>query len=120
MRLTEQIFTHALLLVRDCESDQQQLLRTLCQASEQSLRAKLQEGLTPEDCLADFVAAASLFALSAMNSVEDVASVSEFKAGDLTVKTNGVARDAASRCLQHQAELVIAPYLKDNFAFLGV
>ena len=42
----------------------------------------------------------------------------EFRAGDLTVKRSGGS--AASNCLFNQAELVIAPYLEDRFAFLGV
>ena len=66
------------------------------------------------------VAAASLFALAAMNEAVDQASVEEFKAGDLTVKQSTSARDAASRCLYHQAELMITPYLKDRFSFAGV
>ena len=43
----------------------------------------------------------------------------EFKAGDLTVK-QGSKKDAASRCLFNQAQLMIAPYLKDVFSFVGV
>ena len=120
MTIAEQVFAQAALLAGQLDARQMDLLGLLCTAAASSLAARLRNGLTPEDCRADFVAAASLYALSALNSVEDVASVAEFKAGDLTVKTNGVARDAASRCLQHQAELVIMPYLKDNFAFLGV
>ena len=37
----------------------------------------------------------------------------------MTVKQGG-CKDAASRCLHNQAELMITPYLKDRFAFLGV
>ena len=67
---------------------------------------------------ADFIAAASLYALSALETTADVDLAAEFRAGDLTVKRTGA--DAASRCLQNQAELMIAPYLKDNFSFMGV
>jgi hypothetical protein len=115
MTLTEQIFTHAVLLVRDCEQDQQELLRTLCRASEMSLRAKLQDGLTPEDCLADFVAAAALYAVAALTETEDLDQV---KVGDLTVRHS--SRNAAACRLRYQAELMMVPYTVDRFRFTGV
>ena len=120
MTLAEQVFAQAALLAGELDARQMDLLSILCAAATSSLKSRLREGLTPEDCRADFVAAASLFALSAMNGVDDSVDVAEFKAGDLTVKQNHNSRDAASRCLQHQAELVIMPYLKDRFSFLGV
>lgn len=118
MTLREQVFAQAALLAGDLDSRQTDLLNILCAVSTSSLTARLREGLTPDDCKADFVAAASLFALAAMNAVDDESDVAEFKAGDLTVKRNGT--DTASRCLQNQAELMIAPYLKDRFTFVGV
>ena len=61
-----------------------------------------------------------LLALAQLNGVDDDAQVEEFKAGDLTVKQGSKNRDAASQCLQRQAELMIAPYLRDGFSFRGV
>ena len=119
MTLKEQVFAQAALLAGDLDGRQTDLLHLLCAASTSSLTARLKEGLTPEDCKADFIAAASLFALAALNEAEDSDQVEEFKAGDLTVK-QGSRADAASRCLHNQAELMISPYLKDRFAFLGV
>lgn len=80
------------------------------------LEERLREGLTAEDCKADFVAAAGLYALSCLNEAEG--GIREFRAGDLTVKKGG--GDAASRCLRKQAELIIGPYLRESFVFLGV
>ena len=119
MTLTEQVFAQAALLAGELDGRQTNLLRLLCGASASSLTARLREGLTPEDCKADFIAAASLLALAQLNGVDD-AQVEEFKAGDLTVKQGSKNRDAASQCLQRQAELMIAPYLKDSFSFRGV
>jgi hypothetical protein len=119
MTLTEQVFAQAVLLAGELDERQRDLLSLLCIASTSSLTARLRDGLNPEDCRADFVAAASLFALAALNEAEDSDRVEEFKAGDLTVKQGG-SKDAASRCLYNQAELMITPYLKDRFAFLGV
>ena len=119
MMLKEQVFAQAMLLAGELEPKRMELLRVLCTVSASSLAARLKEGLGPEDCKADFIAAASLYALASLNSVEETAALQEFKAGDLTVKQGG-GRDAASRCLQRQAEMIIGPYLKDRFAFLGV
>ena len=119
MTLKDQVFAQAALLAGELEERQRDLLSLLCIAATSSLTSRLREGLTPEDCRADFVAAASLYALAALNEAQDSDQVEEFKAGDLTVK-QGSRKDAASRCLQNQAELMITPYLKDRFAFLGV
>ena len=86
MTLTEQVFAQAALLAGELDGRQTNLLRLLCGASASSLTARLREGLTPEDCKADFIAAASLLALAQLNGVDDDAQVEEFKAGDLTVK----------------------------------
>ena len=119
MTLTEQVYAQAALLAGDLDERQTNLLKLLCGASVSSLTARLREGLTPEDCKADFIAAASLLALAQLNGVDDDALVEEFKAGDLTVKQGSKNRDAASQCLQRQAELMIAPYLKDGVSFRG-
>ena len=120
MTLTDQVYAQALLLAGGLDSKQEALLKLLCQGAASSLTARLRQGLTPEDCKADFIAAASLFALAALESALEGSVGEEFRAGDLTVKRGGSRKDAASRCLQRQAELLIAPYLKDRFAFQGV
>ena len=63
MTLTEQVFAQAALLAGELDGRQTNLLRLLCGASASSLTARLREGLTPEDCKADFIAAASLLAV---------------------------------------------------------
>lgn len=117
MSLKELVFAQALVLTGPLEEKQQELLKLLCAAAVTGLEGRLKEGLTAESCKADFIAAASLYALSALN--EAGGDVAEFRAGDLTIK-RGSGGDAASRCLRRQAELVIGPYLKSAFAFLGV
>ena len=118
MTLKEQVFAQAALLAGQLEGEQMDMLNALCTASTTSLTARLREGLDPEDCKADFVAAASLFALAALNSATQGTGMEQITAGDLTLRRSG--GDAASRCLYHQAELMIAPYLKDRFSFRGV
>ena len=119
MTLKEQVYAQAALLAGQLEPEQADMLRVLCTASTASLSARLKQGLRPEDCKADFIAAASLFALAALNGVKDSGSLEQISAGDLTIK-KGSGSDAASNVLRNQAELMIAPYLKDCFSFVVV
>ena len=118
MTVTEQIYAHALVLVRDMEEENRPLLEVLCSSAEVSLRSKLREGIGPEDCLADFVAAASLYAVAALAEAGEPVALEQLAVGDLTLRRS--SRDAASCCLRYQAELLMMPYTKDRFAFLGV
>ena len=119
MSLTEQVYAQAALLAGQLEGNQPELLQTLCACVTVSLSARLREGLRPEDCKADFVASASLFALAELNSVKDSTALEQITAGDLTIRKVN-SGDTASNVLRNQARLMIAPYLKDCFCFRGV
>ncbi len=119
MTLKEQVYAQAMLLAGQLENEQADMLNVLCTVSTASLAARLKDGLQPEDCKADFIASASLFALAALNGVKDPSALEQISAGDLTIK-RGNTSDAASNVLRNQAELMIAPYLKDSFSFVGV
>lgn len=116
--MTDLVFAQAALLAGQLDERETELLKVLCQGAVSSLTVRLRDGMTVEDCKADFVAAASLYALAALNEAGSGTAVEEFRAGDLTVKRSGM--DVSSRCLQKQAELIIQPFLKDRFAFMGV
>ena len=118
MTLTEQIYTQALLLSRDVEDKNLALLKALCRSAEITLLAKMRSEIKWEDCKADFIAAASMFALAALSELEDARAPEQVSLGDLTVRRKG--KDAAIGCLRYQAELMISPYLQDNFSFKGV
>lgn len=118
MTLREQVYAQAVLLAGELTERQAAILDALCMAVCASLQARLREGLTPDDCKADFIAAASLLALAALGGVGDEEQVEQITAGDFTIRKKN--NDAASNCLRAQAELMIAPYLKDRFAFMGV
>lgn len=120
MTVGEQVYTQARLLAGDLETRHENLLKVLCECVTATLTAQLRQGMTPSDCAADFIAAASLLALAALNGAADTDQVEQWKAGAVTVKSTIPARDAASRCLQRQAALMIAPYLQDRFVFRGV
>ena len=118
MSLTDQIYTQARVLAGELEPRQEALLRMLCRGAESSLTVRLRPGLTAEDCKADFVAAASLYALAAVSGMDEMDRLEQITAGDITLKRNN--SDAASNCLRYQAELLIAPYMADRFTFKGV
>ena len=118
MTLTEQICAQTRVMIRDLEDKDQPLLELLCRSAEVSLKEKLREDVSPEDCKADFVAAASLYALAAMSEMDEISQMEQITAGDLTLRRGG--KDAAACCLRYQAELLISPYVKDRFVFMGV
>lgn len=118
MNLNEQIFAQAVLLAGPIDNRQEALLRLLCNGAASSLVARLRDGLTPQDCKVDFVAAASLYALAALSEVDEKTRVESFTAGDVTVRRG--KSSAASQCLRYQADLMFSPYAKDGFAFRGV
>ena len=118
MKLTDQVFAQALLLAGDLDEKQEAMLGVLCRAAASSLGNRLREGLTADDCKADFIAAASLYALAALSDVDEKGQLETVTAGDVTIRHR--SRDAAANCLRNQAELMISPYLQDRFSFMGV
>lgn len=120
MMLNEQVFANALLLAGEVTEQQSRILEVLCNTSTSSLKMRLRDGLTPDDCKADFIASASLMALAALAGVSGDVPVEQITAGDFTIRKGTISYDAASNCLRNQAELMMAPYLKDNFSFRGI
>ena len=116
MTITDQIYAQALVMVGQLSEEQDALLRVLCRAAKSTLAGRLRSGITPEDCRADFIAAGSLYALAALS--ESDGSPQRFTAGELTIQKG--SPNAAARCLRGQAELIMVPYVRDAFAFLGV
>ena len=116
MSLTEQIYAQALLMAGKLSQEQDELLRMLCRVAKTNLEGRLRSGLTAEDLRADFIAAGSLLALAALS--ESDGSPERFTAGELTVQRGEPS--AAAKCLRGQAELLMMPYVRDSFAFLGV
>ena len=118
MSLTEQIQAQALVLTQDSTDVHLPMLEVFCRSAENALRQKLREGITPEDCKADFIAAASLLALAALSETDELAQVEQISAADMTLRRG--SPDSAACCLRYQAELIMKPYLQDKFVFMGV
>ena len=118
MRLTEQIYAQALVLAQDLADNDRPMLELLCRSAEVQLGQKLREGMTPEDCKADFVASASLYALAALTDMENSNRPEQFTAGDITLRRP--SNNVGANCLRYQAGMIMQPYVKDTFSFMGV
>ena len=120
MTLTEQVYANAVLLSGVDASEQALLLEVLCQSAVSDLTQQLAEGITPDHCKADFIAAASLYALAALQEADPMVRVQEVKVGDMTVKQNTAASASGSGALRHQADVMMSPFTKDRFCFRSV
>ncbi len=117
MTLAQQVYTQAATLCPPQEG-QQGILELFCRSCVTGLQARLRPGLAAEDCLADFVASAALYALAALSEYDGTGDFSHLQLGDLTVRRSG--GNAAAVCLRSQAELMMFPYVQDSFSFRGV
>ena len=118
MSIADQVFSQASFMAQELTAENEALLQIVCQAAVSSLSARLRDNLTPEDCLSDFVTAAGMYALAAMSDIGDWGQVEQFTAGDVTVRRGDSA--GAANCLRLQADILMAPYLKQPFLFTGV
>ena len=118
MTLLQQVFAQARLMAQDLQEGKDALLEALCQSAVASLRHRLRNGLTPEDCQTEFVTAAGMYALAAMSSVSEFGDLEQFSTGDLTLRRS--SNDAAANCLRTQADMLMAPYVKPATVFMGV
>ena len=118
MSLVQQVYAQAAVLAGELTQQQSRILEALCTAGTTAMAARLRDGLTPADCKADFIAAASLMALAALDGLDDERNVEQITAGDLTMRRG--SKGSAANYLRAQAALLMAPYLQTGFTFLGV
>lgn len=111
MTLAEQVYAQAVLLT-GTDGYSQSLLQLLCQSAVSALTARMREGIEPEDCKAEFVAAASLYALAALSEGDEMKSMEQLQIGDVTMRRG--QGSVAARCLRNQAEHILFPYLQDT------
>lgn len=117
MSLAEQVANQARFLAPELTAEQQDLLNAVCQAAVSSLEARLRDAVSVEDCQADFITAAGMYAVAAMTEIGDFSDLEQLTAGDVTVRRG---HNGAANYLRSQAQLLMAPYLKDVFSFMGV
>lgn len=118
MTLTEQTYAQAVLLSGIEDARQSALLSLFCQSAVNGLTQRLRDGLSPNDCKADFVAAGALYALAALSETDDIGNMERMQIGDVVIAPG--SSGAAARCLRNQAALMMSPYLQENFSFKGV
>lgn len=99
-----------------------ELLEALCGAEESRWRARLRQGVSPEDCGEAFVCAAAFTAAASLTAGRGGDGVASFTAGEVSVKGRSTAENAgAARAMRQAAEELMAPYTEAaDFAFRGV
>ena len=118
MSLTDQVAAQVQFMAPELITDKADLLHMVCSAAVSALSNRLRDGLEPEDCQADFVTAAGMYAAAALSEMENDGKVEQFTAGDLTMRRG--SKGSAANYLRAQAALLMAPYLQTGFTFLGV
>lgn len=117
MARLEDILSTAQVFAGTLSTQQRSVLERLCAAADGTMAGRLRDDLTPEDCYDSYVCACAWMALSALGSVRNAAGVEAFTAGTLSITHS----PGASNCLAMQAEVLMAPYLRDDsFQFRGV
>ena len=109
MTLTDQVYAQAVLL-SEVDAQSEALLQLLCRSAVAGLKHQLREGVRVDDCRADFVAAASLYALAALSEADEMKNLEQMQLGDVTVRRG--SGSAAARCLRKQAEMIMFPFVE--------
>ena len=117
MTLTDQVYAQAAMLA-GVDEKSEALLQLLSRSAVAGLKHQLRSGVKVDDCKADFVAAASLYALAALSEADEMKNLSQLQIGDVTVKRN--SGSAAARCLRKQAELIMFPFVEGKPALRRV
>lgn len=96
---------------------EEEMLRSLCTAAAERLKMRLNDGVEISDIYESFVCAAGLLAAADFCCCRASGGVKSFSAGPVSVtKDDG---ETAKR-LREQAEIIMAPWCRDAFQFLGV
>lgn len=118
MSLTEQVYNRARLMAQELTEENQALLESVCAACVTSLKQKLRENIGPEDCLTEFVTAAAMLAVAAMWEIGALSQVEQFTAGDISLRKTDSGTSAQH--LRQQAQMLMQPYWKAGYVFVGV
>ena len=116
---TEEIYQAAVLFY----GEEDERLKSFCAIAEYELLRKLKPDITAESCQETFVSAASLMAVSMLESMKaGTDNVASYTAGNVSVtRKSGQNAQTAAEELRKQAETLMAPYTVDDaFAFIGV
>lgn len=117
MTLTDQVYAQAVMLA-GVDAQSEALLQLLCRSAVAGLKQQLRQGVVVDDCKADFVAAASLYALAALSEADEMKNLAQMQIGDVTLKRD--SGSAAAKCLRKQAEIIMFPFVEASFGFRRV
>ncbi len=119
--MLEEIFRLALSLCPGISSQEEEMLRLMCNAAAQELKSRLRCGVSPEDCAESFCLAAALLAVSNLQTSGGIGEIASFTVGHVTIRrAEGTESTERTGGLRQQALEILAPYMTGNFAFLGV
>ena len=118
MTLHDQIYAQAVVLAGTVNETQSQLLKIFCISAATHLVARLQTGLTLDQCKVELISAAALYALAALSEIDEKTNLQRVQVGDVTLIPGG--RTAAIRCLRKQADIMMEPYCVSGFVFRRV
>ena len=114
----EEILRLAAMIAKPSE-EERVLLDALCSGAEAEIIGRLRDGETPESCGGAFPCAAALLAAAGLLPCRDSGDVTQFSAGEVSLKTGGACEAAAA--LRRQAAAMMEPFWRDDsFSFLGV
>ncbi len=117
MTLIEQVQTQAQLMLPELAGENPAVTETMSAVAVSHLKGQLRDNLGPEDCLSDFVSAAAMLVLAAMAEAGSLSGISRFTAGDMTVQGEAGTK---AETLRTQARVLMRPYMKAGFVFMGV
>lgn len=112
MRFEDEIYELAARLAP--AGTEETVLRMLCRAAERELRSRLRPGLREEEYTDALICAAAWIAAGSLG--RSGGNAKSFSVGDVSV-TTGSSGDERMRRL---ADQLMAPYVKDSFAFREV
>ena len=118
MTITEDVISQVSFMAPELIDCGEEMLRTVCASVVSSLTARLRDDIDPEDYQSEFVTAAGMYAVAALTELSDLSRVEQLTAGDLTVRKSNV--NHAADYLRRQADMLMAPFTKAGFSFLGV
>ena len=102
---------------------EERMLESACLAACAELSSRLRRGVRAEDLAELFTNAAAILAVSMYSELNIGAEniPGYIKAGDLSIRPDGVSKLGSAAVLRQRAENMLAGYLKDgSFSFQGV
>ena len=116
MAAVDDVFATALTFC-DVENGKQHILRQFCVSELKRLESQLSDGVTVEDCYDALVCAAGMMAAADFSAAYADSGIRSFSAGPISVTKEGAKRTAD---LRQQAALLMLPWCRGSFRFLGV